>query len=422
MERTIGWTFYRLAAGDRDGQEMVMRNVRLQAATLILLIGACSAAPSDEANATGTAVQPAANQARGESGGSVQARPVADFDAPWAMTFLPGSGRALTNQALVSERGGKLWLVDVSNGRRQEVSGVPQNIRVAGQGGFGDIVAAPDFAGTQRVYFSWVEPEGELSGAVVGTARLMMGQGAPRLEGVRTIWKQAPKVTGSGHFSHRITFGPDGKLYISSGERQKFDPAQDENGNLGRIVRLNPDGSVPGDNPWASRGGVGAQAWTMGNRNVLGLAWAPDGRLWGAEMGPAGGDELNHLERGSNYGYPLVSDGDHYDGRVIPDHRTRPEFNAPEIVWTPVISPSSMIFYSGSDFPAWRGSALIGGLSSQGLVRVAINGNSAREVERIPLGARIREVEQGPEGALYVLEDERNGSQGRLLRLTARGR
>jgi glucose/arabinose dehydrogenase len=337
------------------------------------------------------------------------------------MTFLPGSGRALTNQALVTEKAGKLWLIDVATGQRQEVAGVPTDIRVEGQGGLGDVVAAPDFASTQRIYLSYVEPQGELGGAVVGTGRLVLGQGAPRIEGFQAIWRQQPKVAGGGHFSHRIAFGPDGKLYISSGERQKFDPAQDPNGNLGRIVRLNADGSVPADNPWASRGGVGAQAWTMGNRNVLGLAFGPDGRLWGAEMGPKGGDELNQLERGSNYGYPIVSDGDHYDGRAIPDHRTRPEFNAPEVVWTPVISPSSMIFYSGDDFPAWRGNALIGGLSSQGLVRVAIDGAGAREAERIPMDARIREVEQGPDGGLYVLEDERDGSQGRLLRVTPAG-
>ena len=367
-----------------------MRKFRLHAATLAFVIGACSASPGSSQEPPATAASAA-----------VTSTAVADFDSPWAMAFLPGSGQALTNQALVTEKGGKLWLVDVTTGQRQEVAGVPANIRVEGQGGLGDVVAAPDFASSQRIYLSYVEPEGDLSGAVVGTGRLLLGQGAPRLEGFQVIWRQQPKVSGGGHFSHRIAFGPDGKLYISSGERQKFDPAQDPNGNLGRIVRLNLDGSVPADNPWASRGGVGAQAWTMGNRNVLGFAFAPDGRLWGAEMGPAGGDEFNQLERGSNYGYPIVSDGDHYDGRIIPDH--------------------SMIFYSGSDFPAWKGNALIGGLSSQGLVRVAIDGNTAREVERIPFGARIREVEQGPNGVLYVLEDERNNSQGRLLRVTPAG-
>lgn len=382
--------------------------VRLQAATLALVIGACSAAP-------GNSQQPAAAAGNSQP---FTTQAVADFEAPWAMTFVPGRG----NQALVTEKGGKLFLVDVGTGQRQEVSGVPANIRVAGQGGLGDVVAAPDFEKSGTIYLSFAEGEGNLSGAAVGLGRLVLDGGAPRIENFRVIWRQQPKVTGAGHYSHRIALGSDGKLYISSGERQKFEPAQDENGNLGRIVRLNPDGSVPADNPWAARGGVGAQAWTMGNRNVLGFAFAPDGRLWGAEMGPAGGDEMNHLERGSNYGYPIVSDGDHYDGRVIPDHSTRPEFNAPEIVWTPVISPSSMIFYTGKDFPEWRGQAIIGGLSSLGLVRVAVDGNGAREVGRLPMNARIREVEQGPNGELYVLEDERAQSQGRLLRLVPSGR
>ncbi len=337
---------------------------------------------------------------------------VADFDTPWAMTFLPDGA------ALITEKKGKLklWARRGAANAVADVAGVPA-VDFGGQGGFGDVVLHPDFARNNMVYLSWVEPgEAGTRGAVVGRAQLVR-QGAPRLQNLQVIWRQSPKRDGTGHYSHRIAFGPDRKLYISSGERMEFDPAQDPNGNLGRIVRLNDDGSVPRDNPWASRGGVGAQAWTMGNRNILGLAFAPDGRLWSNEMGPKGGDELNRVERGANYGYPIVSDGDHYDGKPIPDHATRPEFNAPEIVWTPVISPSSMIFYTGKAFPQWRGNALIGGLSAKGLVRVAIQGDRAREVERYDLGARIREVEQGPDGAVYVLEDERGDSRGRLLKL-----
>jgi glucose/arabinose dehydrogenase len=187
---------------------------------------------------------------------------------------------------------------------------------------------------------------------------------------------------------------------------------------LGKIVRLRDDGTPAPGNPWANQGGVAAQFWSIGHRNPLGIAFAPDGRLWINEMGPAGGDEFNLIERGSNYGYPVVSNGQHYDGKDIPDHSTRPEFNAPEITWTPVISPSSMIFYTGRLFPQWRGSALIGGLSSKAIIRVTINGNTAREAERFDMGQRIREVEQGPDGSIYVLEDERSGSGGRLLRLT----
>ena len=206
-------------------------------------------------------------------------------------------------------------------------------------------------------------------------------------------------------------------LHISSGERQKFDPAQDMASNMGKIVRLNDDGSVPADNPFAAQGGVAAQVWTLGHRNVLGLAFAPDGRLFGNEMGPKGGDEFNLVERGKNYGYPIVSNGDHYDGRPIPDHNTRPEFRAPLVTWTPVISPSSMVFYTGNMFADWRGDALIGGLSGQTLVRVRVDGANAREVARYPMGARIREVEQGPDGAVWLLQD-RAGAQ--LLKLTPR--
>jgi glucose/arabinose dehydrogenase len=221
-------------------------------------------------------------------------------------------------------------------------------------------------------------------------------------------------MSGRGHYGHRIAFSPDGHLFISSGDRQEFTPAQDMNANLGKILRLKDDGSIPADNPFASRGGVAAQIWSLGHRNPLGIAFAADGRLWENEMGPQGGDEFNLIERGSNYGYPIVSNGDHYGGKDIPDHSTRPEFNAPEITWTPVISPSSMIFYTGSAYPGWRGSALIGGLSSKALIRVTISGNTAREAQRWAMGERIREVEQGPDGIVYVLED---GKNARLLRL-----
>jgi glucose/arabinose dehydrogenase len=185
--------------------------------------------------------------------------------------------------------------------------------------------------------------------------------------------------------------------------------------NLGKIIRLNDDGSLPADNPFASQGGVAAQVWSLGHRNILGMAFDANGKLWAHEMGPAGGDELNLIVRGANYGYPIVSNGDHYDGRPIPDHDTRPEFAAPKVTWTPVISPAGFVIYSGSLFPQWKGSGFIGGLSSTSLVRVAFDGDSAREAERFNMGERIREVEQGPDGALWLLED---GSKARLLKLT----
>jgi glucose/arabinose dehydrogenase len=297
-----------------------------------------------------------------------------------------------------------------------QVAGVPK-VDHGGQGGLGDVVLHPNFGRNGLVYLSWVEAgDGDTRGAAVGRGRLVTQGGSPRLENFQVIWRQAPKVEGRGHFGHRIAFGPDGKMYVSNGDRQKFTPAQDMNGTLGKVVRLNDDGTVPRDNPFAGRGGVAAQIWSLGHRNILGLAFDGRGQLWSHEMGPKNGDEYNRIERGSNYGYPVVSNGDHYDGKKIPDHATRPEFNAPEITWNG-LSPAGFMIYSGKLFPQWRGNGFVGGLSGQALVRVEMNGAAAREAERWDMGARIREVEQGPDGAIYVLEDERGGSGGRLLRL-----
>jgi glucose/arabinose dehydrogenase len=253
----------------------------------------------------------------------------------------------------------------------------------------------------------------------VARAKLALNaNGGGALSDVKVIWRQDPKVDGQGHFGHRMVFGSDGKLWITSSERQKFEPAQDMRSNLGKVIRLNDDGSVPSDNPFAAQGGVAAQVWSLGHRNLLGIAFDSQGRLWAHEMGPRGGDELNLIERGANYGYPIVSNGDHYDGKPIPDHDTRPEFKAPKAFWNPVISPAGFIIYSGSVFPKWQGNGFIGGLSSKALVRIEFNGTDAREAERIDMGERIREIEQGPDGAIWVLEDERNGSGGKLLKLT----
>ena len=384
----------------------------MRAASLLLsaaLLAACTAS-GDVANGGAAAAAPATER-------PFQVEVIGQFAEPWAMTFLPG-GR----QALITEQRGalKLWTV---GGAAVDVAGVPA-VDYGGQGGLGDVVLHPEFASNGLVYLSWAEAgEGNVRGAAVGRARLVTGNGAPRLEGLQVIWRQVPKLSGRGHYAHRILFSPDGRhLFISSGERQAFEPAQDMNSNLGKVVRLNPDGTVPADNPFASRGGVAAQIWTLGLRNPLGIAFAPDGRLWEVEMGPAGGDEMNVMLPGRNYGYPIVSNGDHYDGRPIPDHPTRPEFEAPRISWTPVISPGDMIIYTGRLFPQWRGDALIAGLSGQALVRVDIEGDQAREAERWGMGARLREVEQAPDGSIYLLEDQNEQGGGRLLRLTpARG-
>ncbi len=335
-------------------------------------------------------------------------RAVTSFHEPWAMTFLP-DGRLL-----VTQKTGELYLATRTGEKLGPLDGVP-SVAYAGQGGLGDVVLHPEYATNGWVYLSYVEGSGGIHGAVVIRARLALDADGGALEDVERIWEQVPKVSGSGHYSHRIAFGPDGHLFISSGERQKFDPAQDLENNLGTIVRLNDDGSNPADNPFVDRGGVTAQIWSYGHRNALGLVFDTEGRLWNTEMGPRGGDELNLVRKGVNYGYPLVSNGNHYSGAEIPNHDTRPDLEAPKEWWTPVISPAGLMVYRGERFSGWRGNLLSGGLSSQSLVRIVIDGEQAHEVQRFDMGARIREVEEGPDGAIWVLED---GPGGRLLELT----
>lgn len=340
------------------------------------------------------------------------ASPVTQFEEPWAMTFLP-DGRAL-----VTEQKGRLLVVSRSGQKSSPVRGVPE-VDYGGQGGLGDVILHPDYADNGIIYLSYAEAgEDDLRGAAVARGRLSLTDDGGQLSDVDVIWRQNPKVAGRGHYGHRMVFSDDGFLFISSGERQKFDPAQDMQGNLGKIVRINDDGSLPDDNPFADEGGVTAEIWSLGHRNPLGLSFDSRGRLWNQEMGPKHGDELNLVIRGANYGYPIVSNGDHYDGTEIPDHDTRPEFEAPKAYWVPAISPGGLMFYDGGQFPDWRGSAFIGGLSSKAIIRVTFDGDEAAEAERFEMGARIRELEQGPDGAIWVLEDDDGDSQGRLLRLT----
>jgi glucose/arabinose dehydrogenase len=334
---------------------------------------------------------------------------VASFDEPWAMAFLP-DGRLL-----VTEKRGALKLVQ-PGGTAGDVRGVPA-VDYGGQGGFGDVALHPRFAENGLVYLSYAEAgDGDRRGAAVARAKLTLdAQGGGALSGLQVIWRQDPKVDGNGHYGHRLLFGEDGKLWISSGERQHGTPAQDMAQNLGKILRLNDDGSIPTDNPFADRGGATAQVWSLGHRNPLGLAWDAKGQLWETEMGPQGGDELNLIQRGKNYGWPVVSNGDDYSGAPIPDHDTAPQYEAPKLSWNPVIAPAGLIIYSGSAFPDWQGNALIPGLRSEALVRVAIDAKgNAREVARYAMGERVRAVAQGPAGDVWLLED---GKGGRLLRL-----
>lgn len=369
---------------------MNLRTVSLAAA---LLITACGTSASTPAPAAAGAQRPFTTSE------------VARFETPWAMDFLPGSGVRVTGMALVTEREGKLWLVDSNSGRKQQVGGVPTAV-VAGQGGLGDVVVHPGFAGNQRVYLSYVEagPNGT-SGGAIGYGRLVIGQGAPRLEGFKAIWRQQPKVEGNGHFAHRIAFAPDGTMFVSSGDRQKMQPAQDRNSDLGKIIHMTAEGQR-----------IGGRFYSMGHRNVLGLAIAPDGRLWASEMGPRHGDELNLIVRGRNYGWPEASYGSHYEGVPIPDDHKGRGFEEPKAWWNPAISPGSLLIYNGDLFPQWKGDALIGALSGEALVRVDIDGDKARKAGQWNLGRRIRAVDQGPRGEIYLLEDGRGGP-GRLVRL-----
>ena len=381
------------------------------------LLFACS----DNANETATPDDPAApapspsSTSPSSAGASVNGftvNEIAKFTSPWAMTFLP-DGRLL-----VTEMAGTLHLYDPTSDTKGDIGGVPEVMHVS-QGGLGDVVLHPEYATNSLVYISYAESgEGGLGGAVARAKLALNENGGGTLEDLEVIWRQTPKQSGEGHFGYRIAFDSHGMLWISSSERQKFDPAQDMNTNLGKMVRLNDDGSVPADNPFADQGGVAAQVWSLGHRNILGLAFAADGTLWAHEMGPKGGDELNLIEKAGNYGYPVVSNGVHYDDTPIPDHDTRPEFLAPKITWTPVISPAGFIIYDGEQFPDWQGSGFIGGLSSKALVRIEFDGDSAREAERFDMQRRIREIEQGPDGAIWLLEDGTRDGGGWLLKLT----
>ena len=369
---------------------------------LALLAASCAA----DARQDGATAQPAANL-------PFNVQVVADFEWPWAMTFLP-DGRLL-----VTEKSGILYLLSADGQQRQRVEGIP-TVSSEGQGGLHDVVLHPKFATNRFVYFSYSDAGQGGKGVVL--ARGVLADGAqPALQKVETLFRATPYVDGDGHFSGRIAFSPDGHLFFTNGDRQKFDPAQDPKATLGKVLRLNDDGTPAAGNPLAAKGFLPA-IWSYGHRNLLGIAFDASGNLWEQEMGPKGGDEVNLILPGRNYGYPIVSDGDHYDGRDIPDHKTRPEFEAPKVVWNPVISPGGLMVYSGKLWPEWKGDLFIGGLSSQSLVRVDIDGTSARKGDQWPMGERIREPEEGPDGAIWVLEDGRRGAKGRLLKLTPRAR
>lgn len=338
------------------------------------------------------------------------------FDSPWAIAFAPG-----TQVLFVTEKPGTMKFVDLASGRLGTVTGLPTVLN-EGQGGLGDVAFLPTESaatlGTRTIYLTWAEGgEGRLAGGAMGRGRLVCEEAdACRIEGFSVIWRGTPKTGRRGHYSHKIEFSPDGRyLFLSSGDRQEGAPAQDLGTNLGKVLRLNLDGTPADGNPFAERGGVSREIWSYGHRNALGLEFDLEGQLWDLEHGPRGGDELNRVERGDNYGWPVRSNGDDYSGAPIPDHSTDDGFHKPAIGWNPVIAPGDFIFYSGELWPEWRNQALIANLSTMSIVRVALDGERGTEEARYKFEKRLRDIVEATDGSLYVIED---GPGGRLLRLT----
>ena len=365
---------------------------------------------------------------------------VAQFDLPWRIAFLP-DGRML-----VTEKGGKLFLATQA-GDKREVAGVPRVLH-DNQNGLLGVYLAPSHASDAAVYLTYSEP-GPLPGTsslALARATLAAGDGAAALQDVQVVWRDPVKGKG-GQVGAAVAFSPDGKyLFLTAGDRQRFTPAQDPNQPAGKILRLTLDGRPAPGNPFEGQPGARsvpvidpprnteaaraapvlrthvfdgpnrtpAETWSLGHRTPYGLAFAPDGRLWELEHGPRGGDELNLIEPGRNYGWPLVSYAANYDGVPIPSPDTRPDLARPAIYWTPVMAPGSLMFYSGAMFPQWQGSAFATGLVSRALHRIEVRGASATPAERWPVGFRARDVQQAPDGALWLIEDDRAGGLYRL--------
>jgi glucose/arabinose dehydrogenase len=361
--------------------------------------------------------------------GQVRIEKLASLEFPWAVAALP-DGRLL-----ITEKPGRLRIF--ANGTLSEpVTGVPRTSyreRKQEQGGLLDVAVDPNFAQNHRIFLSFSEPAEKQSpgqketddprfgGGLDLSDNLLVGGAvaSATLEGnalsnLTVIWRQTPKEIGRGHFGNVMLVAKDGTIFITSGDRMRFDPAQDTNANLGKVVHINADGSAAKDNPYAGARGGRDDLWSIGHRNMLAIAQRSNGQVWVVEMGPLGGDELNLIKKGANYGWPIVSDGDNYDKSPIPDHKTRPEFEAAVKTWTPVIAPAGALFYDGGMFP-WRGDLIVGGLASQAIIRVTLDGDKFKSEERLNMGRRIRDVIQAPDGAIIAITDDKDGE---LLRLT----
>ena len=330
------------------------------------------------------------------------------FEHPWGLAFLP-DGRML-----VTERAGRLRLVARSGEISAPLTGVPE-VRAGGQGGLLDVAVSPDFARDRLVYLSFSEPGDGGAGTAVARGRL----GERGLEGTQTLWRQTPKRQGTLHWGSRLVFRPDGTLFVTLGDRGSREHVQDLASTIGKVVRINADGTLPRDNPFVGRNGVRPEIWSSGHRNAQAAALDSGGRLWTVEHGAMGGDELNQPQAGRNYGWPVITYGVDYSGAKIGEGTAKAGMEQPVYYWDPVIAPSGATFYSGSAFPAWRGDLLVGSLRPGGLVRLRIvEGRVAEETHWvIEPGERVRDVRQGPDGLVYLLTDSPNG---RLIRLEPR--
>jgi len=344
--------------------------------------------------------------------GAIKVETVAGgLDHPWGLAFLP-DGRML-----VSERPGRLRILDHDGKLSLPVTGVPA-VAAVGQGGLLDVVLAPDFAASKRIYFSFAEPHGDANGTSVAHARLVEEKEAARLDDLKVIFRQEPAIRGGFHFGSRLAFARDGNLFVTLGERNLKDPAQDLTGHLGKVVRIRPDGTVPPDNPFVGRTDARPEIWSYGHRNPQSAAIHPvTGRLWIVEHGPKGGDEINVPLAGKNYGWPVIGYGVDYSGAKIHESTRKEGMEQPIYYWVPSIAPSGMAFYTGDAFPGWRGNLFVGALVLKHLNRIELDGEKIVKEERLlkDFGERIRDVRQGPDGTLWLLTDERDGKVLHLL-------
>lgn len=336
-----------------------------------------------------------------------------DFDRPWAIAFLPD------RRMLVTEKhDGELFIVTANGKKSEPVEGLPE-VDGADQGGLLDVKLGPDYAQSRLIYFSYYEPRDGGNGLAVARAKLADGED-PKLEELQVIFRMQPTLDSGKHAGGRLVFTKDGRLFVTLGERSVMEgrkQARQLDSHFGKVVRILPDGSVPKDNPFVDKEGAQPEIWTIGHRNVLGADLDAKGRLWVAEMGPQGGDELNLVTKGKDYGWPTIGYGEEYSGSRIHESPTAPGLEQPVYYWDPVISPGALLIYSGELIPEWQGNFLIAGLSSEALIRLVLENDRVVGEERLltDRGDRIREVVQGPEGAVYLLTD---GGDASLLKLT----